>query len=162
MAKMVRLMVQCAAERVAEALEALADFDDVTIQRRAAVEQTDTDDTDDDTDTEVPAQRKRDVRRVATVPTARPVQTRTRMAGKVIYTPVGTAKQIQKSLDALRGVTTMRAMVLRDLAKHPGSSNKEVRTRIEPAARKAGLSVESVDNVIWQMVNKGQISKAAE
>lgn len=161
MAKMVRLILSVAADKVAETLELLADVsDDIRMQRSDA-----TDTTDDGEDEEpIVNVRKRDVRRVnvAPVTNGRQPAPRTRMAGKVIYTPVGTAKQIAKTLDSLRGQSTMRALVLRDLAKHPGSSNKEVRGRVESSAKKAGLSVESVDNVIWQMVNKGLISKAAE
>lgn len=167
MAKMIRIMALVAAERIAEALDALegiangvtvktdngdpadmADGETVGDERWTALERHDV--------------RKRDVRRVAAAPAVARNATRTRLAGKVIYTPAGTQRQINALMETLSGVKTMKALVLRDLVKHPGSSNAEVRARIGKPAEKAGLSVESVDNVIWQLVNKGQITKASE
>lgn len=159
MAKLVSMVVMVAANKVADVLELLGDVaDTVTMQTTASAERADVDDADDE---EPIVPRRRDVRTVAARPAAMAQRGRTRIAGKVIYTPVGTARQITKMLDELRGVTSMRAMVLRDLAKHPGSSNREVRERIAAKAKAAGLSVESVDNVIWQLVNKRVIGKEA-
>lgn len=163
MAKMIRIMALVAAERIAEALDALEGIaNGVTVK-------TDNGDPADMDEAEsvgnplaVAAARKRDVRRVSAAPAAPARSTRTRLAGKVIYTPAGTQRQINALMETLTGVKTMKAFVLRDLVKHPGSSNAEVRARIGKTAEKAGLSVESVDNVIWQLVNKGQITKQSE
>lgn len=158
MAKLIRIVAMVAAAQIADALDALGGIaDTVTMETATGGTVAVPSDDDDDDAAEV---RRPDVRRVATA--GRPTVARTRMAGKVIYTPAGTQRQITRMLEELRGVTSMRALVLRDLAKHPGSSNREVRERIATRAKAAGLSVESVDNVIWQMVNKGQITKRAE
>lgn len=164
MAKMLRMMARVAENKIADALEALAGIaDGVTFQTAdTAIDVPDV----DDVDTPVAAKRPTLARKVAAqsapVMTGRAPQAgRTRLAGKVIYTPAGTQRQIDKMLSDLRGVTNMRALVLRDLAKHPGSSNKEVRERIAKAAAKAGLSVESVDNTIWTMVNGKILDKAS-
>lgn len=158
MAKFLRIVAMVAAERIADAFDALDGI------ANGVIVKTDNGDPDDLPDAETVgnpiAARPRDVRRVAT--RAKAPQTRTRLAGKVIYTPVGTQRQINAMLAELTGVKTMKAFVLRDLAKHPGSSNAEVRARVAATAKKAGLSVESVDNVIWQLVNKGQINKQSE
>lgn len=88
-------------------------------------------------------------------------QPTSRIGRRVLYTPMGTKKQLTALLDALRGQKTMRALVIQDLVKHPGSLNADVRRRIGPLATKYGLSVESVDNVIWSLVNQKVISKQA-
>lgn len=160
MAKMLRMMARVAENKIADALEALAGIaDGVTFQTAdTAIDVPDV----DDVDPPVVAKRPALARRVSAAPSAaQPVRStgRTRLAGKVIYTPAGTQRQIDKMLADLRGVNNMRALVLRDLAKHPGSSNKEVRARIAKAADKAGLSVESVDNTIWTMVNGKLLTK---
>lgn len=166
--KLMRMFATVAADRMADALEALADVAESVVFKTHNGDPADLPDATsfeaaDVVDEEpTPARRASDVRRVVNhTPIKRPV-TRARLAGKVLYTPMGTARQIEKMLADLRGVPTMRALVLRDLAKHPGSSNREVRERIATAAKKNGLSVESVDNVIWQLVNKGQITKRAD
>ncbi len=78
-----------------------------------------------------------------------------------LYSPVGTAKQIRAALEALRPLT-LDAFVYADLVQHPGSKNADIRERLtkNKSFAKAGLSVESVDNVIWRMVNKGLVGKA--
>lgn len=159
MAKFVVMMVKVAENKIADALETLANVAESVIVK-----------TDRPSDTETAEEREmvggaeedevRPRKRAAVVArSAAPVVKRTRLAGKVIYTPAGTKRQIDAVLAELRGQQTMRAFVMTDLVKHPGSSNAEVRERIAKQATKAGLSVESVDNVIWQMVNKGQITK---
>lgn len=157
MAKMVRLIVRVTAAKVADALDVLADVaDSIKVENASTATPDDADDSTDDADDVVE-------RKVRTANAGGSTRKRsTRLPGRVIYTPAGTQKQITRLLDSLRGQNTMRAFVLRDLVKHPGSTNRDVRSRIEPAAKKAGLSIESVDNVIWQMVNKGQIEKQSD
>lgn len=154
MAKLKRLVIEVAAERIAEVLELLADVtESVTMQNGAAGEE--------EAENERRPMPQRITRPAAT---GRSVATapRTRLAGRVVYTPAGTQRQIEKLLSDLRGSKTMRAFVLADLAKHPGSTNREVRERIGKTAAKHNLSIESVDNIIWRMVGDGTITKAAE
>lgn len=167
MAKLLRIVVRVSADKIADALDVLADIatgkvsvtsDDGPDDNGDGPRSTELDNGDDDT----PVRRPRDVRQLKADRTAvaqRSTAGRTRLAGKVIYTPVGTKRAIDKMMAELTGVKTMKALVLRDLATHPGSSNKEVRERIAKPAQKYGLSIESVDNVIWQLVNKGTIGK---
>lgn len=77
-----------------------------------------------------------------------------------LYTPAGTKKQMAKALSELRD-GTLDAYVFSDLIAHPDSRNADVRDRLAKNRGfvKAGLSVESVDNVIWKMVNDGLIAK---
>lgn len=160
MAKMVSMVVKVSADKIADVLEMLADVADTVTMATAETGETPVAEEEED---ETPVTRRpvlarriaapvAPVRRVASAP-------RTRLAGKVIYTPAGTQRQITKMLEDLRGVSSMRALVLRDLAKHPGSSNKEVRERIAAKAKSLGLSVESVDNTIWTMVNAKLLNK---
>lgn len=163
MAQMIKLVALVAISKMAEALDSLADIaENVTMESiPKGVSMAAAHNGDDDDDVTPPvAARRRDVRPVQTAHRASTVAQRpARLAGKVIYTPAGTARQIDKMLADLRGVKTMRALVLKDLVKHPGSSNREMRERLAAKAAAAGLSIESIDNVIWQAVNKGQIAK---
>lgn len=155
--KMLRMLARVAENKIADALEALAGIaDGVTFQAADVAI-----DADEEDETPIVTKRPTLARKVTQSAAAQPARStgRTRLAGKVIYTPAGTQRQIDKMLADLRGVNTMRALVLRDLAKHPGSSNKEVRERIAKAAAKAGHSVESVDNTIWTMVNGKLLTK---
>lgn len=164
MAKKVRLIVAVAAEKLADLIGRLTAEEGVTVALATgdAAEPVYPDPIDDDEDEEVTAamarQSKRKQAAVAPTPTRRSLNPRP--GGRVIYTPAGTQKQITAMLAQLtKG--TMTAAVLTDIAKHPGTSNAEVRARLAPFCKKTGLSVESVDNVIWQQVNKGRILKEA-
>lgn len=167
MAKLVRLMVAVAAEKLADVIESItADGGTVALAGTSGA-------ADDEMDAgEVPAALVRGSKRritrlaqAAEVPAPSPANgvrrsINPRPGGRVIYTPVGTQKQITAMLAGLQS-GTMTAAVLTDIAKHPGTSNADVRKRLAPWAKKNGLSVESVDNVIWSQVNKGRIAKDA-
>lgn len=86
--------------------------------------------------------------------------TRTGNGRVKLYSPAGTNRQMLKSLESLRA-GTLDAFVLADVIAKPGSRNAEIRERLakNKAFIKANLSVESVDNVIWRLVNKGLIAK---
>jgi hypothetical protein len=160
----VRIMVAVGLDKLADIIDAVTTANGVATLQTGQPSDTERTDMADDEEPDTPADRA--VRRTAIAngqrQTVQPQRRQsTRIAGKVIYTPAGTQRQITRLLDELRGVKTMRAFVLRDLAKHPGSSNREVRERIATDAKRNGLSVESVDNVIWQLVNKGLIEKQA-
>lgn len=166
MAKKVRLIVAVAAEKLADLIGRLTAEEGVTVALATgdAAEPVYPDPIDDDEVEEVTAAMARQSKRKQAAQAAQPVATRRsinpRPGGRVIYTPAGTQKQITAMLAQLtKG--TMTAAVLTDIAKHPGTSNAEVRARLAPFCKKTGLSVESVDNVIWQQVNKGRILKEA-
>lgn len=172
--RMVRIAVAVALDQMADVMDALEPFGTATAQM--ADDSTD-DSTADDDGSEVPAAVARQVRRAGTIaasPTARQtvnsrgvaqltpaVQRRTlnaRPGRKVIYTPAGTRKQIDAMMKQLSG---MSGAVYADLAKHPGSTNRDVRTRLTKWADKNGFSIESVDNVIWKHVTDGRLKKEA-
>lgn len=154
--KTVTMLVKVAQSKIADVLEMLTDVtESVTVQTGGSAPDID----DVDVIDLEPTRRPRDVRKVVTMPGRKSSAPRTRLAGKVIYTPVGTQRQLDKLMQELSGVKSVRAFVMRDLVKHPGSSNAEVRARIGKSIEKIDKSVESVDNVIWQMVNNGQITK---
>lgn len=159
MARMIRLTVAVAAEKLADLIETITESGAAVIAAAGRTSDTEAD-SDESTDTPI----GRAVRRAnaGTAATRPRVVRAARLAGRVVYTPAGTQRHITKLLDELRGVQTMRAMVLRDLAKHPASSNADVRERIAAGAKKAGLSVESVDNVIWKLVTDGVVAKRSE
>lgn len=99
---------------------------------------------------------------LATPPTVRRARINPRPGRVVLYTPAGTQKQIAQTLESLRGQNTMRAFVYRAIAKSSDPvTNKIVRGKVANAAEKNGQSIESVDNVIWQLVNKGLVAKQA-
>lgn len=163
MARIIRLTLAVAAEKLADMVDAARElgaavsFDD---NSPIAVDAAD----DDENDTETRIAGKVRGRRTAPAPAATPKRVVRQArpnngAGKVVtYTPAGTAAQIRKTLESLRG-GTMTAFVFDDLAKHPGSRNAEVRERLAKKAAKAGLSVESVDNVIWKLTKDGLVEK---
>lgn len=92
------------------------------------------------------------------VATAKPRQTiNPRVGARVLYTPAGTQRQVMAALAKLTP-GTVRAHVMRDLVKHPGSRNADVRARLA----KRDVNPESVDNAIWTMVNAGLLRKEAE
>lgn len=169
MAKMVRLMVAVAADKLADAIDAFGSFGAVSIvSGHDPIASTDTADA-----SEVePALRRRTQRMAAggTAPRQRQQTSTPATVGRrsvnprpgnvVLYTPVGTAKQIAATLASLTP-GSMSAAVLSDIAKHPGTTNREVRERLAKWAAKHSLSVESVDNVIWQHVNRGRLAKEA-
>lgn len=145
-----RYIITVARERAADMLEALADIadnvtpmsDTSTGPKRHNVPTVET-----TTDVE-------------TVETAAPVRNvfHARPGKRVLYTPALTAAKMKAALAKLEA-GTMRALVLNDIVKHPKSTNGQVRSRIAVRAAKLGLSVESVDNVIWQAVNRGELAK---
>lgn len=169
--RMVRIAVAVALDQMADAMEALQPFGKIDVQMADASD----DSTADDDGSEVPAAVARQVRRAGTI-AASPrqtvnsrgvaqltasVQRRTinaRPGRKVIYTPAGTRKQIDAMMKQLSG---MSGAVYADLAKHPGSTNRDVRTRLAKWADKNGFSIESVDNVIWKHVTDGRLKKEA-
>lgn len=74
--------------------------------------------------------------------------------GPVVYTPVGTQRQIDATMAKLtKG--TMSAFVLADLAKHPQSRKRDMLARLAKPVAKAGLSLDSVDNTVWLLQRKG-------
>lgn len=77
-----------------------------------------------------------------------------------IYTPAKTKREMNAALAKLRD-GTLDAFVLSDIIEHGEARNADVRERLakSKAFQKSGLSVESVDNVIWRMVNNGLIAK---
>lgn len=174
MAKMIRIVLAVAAEKLADVLE-FADKSQLhwqLVPNGAVAADETADDAGDgiEAPSEVDAaMQRRSARSAAAQPaTPAPVATPRRASlnprpGRVVlYTPAGTQKQIAKALDDLRGQNTMRAFVYRAIAKAGEPvTNKIVRAKVAKAAEKHGVSVESVDNVIWQMVNKGQIEKQA-
>lgn len=87
--------------------------------------------------------------------------TRTGNGRAKLYSAAGTKRQMMSALESLRA-GTMDAFVLADVIAKPGSRNSEIRDRLSKnkAFVKSGLSVESVDNIIWKLVGKGLISKA--
>lgn len=145
----VNLIVTVAKERVADALDAMADIADRVTMERGPVDMPKRPHTAnpiaDTTDVAV------DAKPVRNVFHARPGK-------RVLYTPALTAAKMRAAIAKLDG-STLRAMVLADIAAHPKTSNADVRKRLTKRAEKLGLSVESVDNVIWQSVNRGELAK---
>lgn len=96
------------------------------------------------------------INRAATLPPAR--KPSTRVGAAVLYTPSGTRREMTKALDALRA-GSFDALVLADVMDHPESRNAEIRARLAKKIEKSGRSVESVDNIVWKLVNKGLLEK---
>lgn len=163
MAKMIRLVADVAREKLADAMEALTAMGaSVAVLGADAV----TDADDDDT----PVQRSngKHTPRTASAPLSMAGTTKRHAAPNgntfrgraVVYTPAGTQRQIDAAMAKLRP-GSLSAYVFKDLAKHPGSANADVRKRLSKIAEKIGASVESVDNIIWNQVNKGLLKKSA-
>lgn len=160
--KTVRMIVDVASDKVGDLIEAIRDMGGAlamgtfgTPGNGAAVE----DDEPATVTRKVVTANKQMRAKLAASRTATPARqtvTGSRPGRYVVYTPVGTAKQIEKTLAALRP-GSVSAFVLKDLAKHPGSQNADVRKRAE----RAKLNPESVDNAIWQLVNRGALKKSA-
>lgn len=97
-----------------------------------------------------------------TPPAVRRARINPRPGRVVLYTPAGTQRQIAQTLESLKGQSTMKAFVYRAIAKSNAPvTNKIVRGKVAKAADANGQSVESVDNVIWQLVNQGLVAKQA-
>lgn len=163
MARLIRLIVAVAAENLADIVDHLTEAGaTVTMSGNVADMASAMTGADVDADTETRISRKVRARAAVDVEPVKRARRANPNAGKtVLYTPAGTKMQIAKTLANLRG-GTMAAFVYSDLMAHPGSRNAEVRERLSKKAAKAGLSVESVDNVIWQQVNKGLLKKEVQ
>lgn len=157
--KTMKVVLTVATGKMADLLDAVANVaDKVEIMANTAVVAAMEADDDDDVPVVAVRSTRPTLRKTVTV-IAEP--RRTRLGGKVVYTPTGTAKYLRALVDSLNGVKTVKAFVLRDLVSNPQSSNAEIRARIAKTCAKNGVSVESVDNVIWKLVNDGVISKAS-
>lgn len=178
MARMIRLVLAVAADKLADVLEyAQTNGHHYQLVANGAFTDGIADDATDngiDPITEVDAaMRRRSTRaaggrsaapatNTATPPAVRRARINPRPGRVVLYTPAGTQRQIAQTLESLRGQNTMKAFVYRAIAKSATPvTNKIVRGKVAKAADANGQSVESVDNVIWQLVNKGLVAKEA-
>lgn len=77
-----------------------------------------------------------------------------------IYTPAKTKREMNAALAKLRD-GTLQAYVLGDIIANGESRNADIRARLSKDRNfaKSGLSIESVDNIIWKFVNDGLLAK---
>lgn len=156
MAKTVKLIIAAAADKVADIIETLSAMDiSATIstmgQSTAPVATVDDDDSGDDVMNRPLATAKRGSK----VPAASTAKRKTGgNRGPVVYTPVGTQRQINAAMETLRK-GTMAAYVFADVSKHPETSKREMIERLSARLAKAGLSTESIDNTVWSLQNRG-------
>lgn len=103
-----------------------------------------------------------DVHRVGSGATSAAAQVRsTRGNGRAkIYTPAKTKREMNAALAKLRD-GTLQAYVLGDIIANGESRNADIRARLSKDRNfaKSGLSIESVDNIIWKFVNDGLLAK---
>lgn len=156
--KRITLTVAVDAAELADTLETLGQMGaDVTLTAsgngRPIIAQPSHDGDDDDVVAQ-PVKRAN----AARATTATPQQAASGNRGRaVVYTPVGTQRQITAALDKLRK-GTLSAYVLTDIVKHPETSKRDMLARLGPKLAKAGLSVESVDNVVWNLQKRGAVA----
>lgn len=156
--KTIRLSLAVAADKLADVVDMLANagYTPTLMGSSQADATTDVDDDEEEEVAAAPAKRGRKVA-AATMTAAVPTQPRHGgNRGPVVYTPAKTAKQIAAVLDGLRK-NTVGAFVLADIVKHPGTSKRDMLTRLEPKLSKHGLALGSVDNAVWLLQNQAVV-----
>lgn len=152
MARMIRLTLAVAADKLADALDTMRGFGTVLVDAGGdggAMETAGAEEEESGADAPV-ARRTR-----IAAPSMRggKVRARTMDNRPKLYTAAGTKKQIAAALAELQE-GSVGAVVLADLAKNGPSRNADVRKRL---AKK--VNPESIDNAIWNLVKSGRVSK---